>query len=119
MALDLDNDEFLSAAIDCLPKVLKLIGAVPKEKRSLALAVAQQSYLQTAQALGYEENDARQWVSTIMSLLEIATAANEWATGKMTAINETKRISTSLRGLLFPLRQLNPFSGNNSFTRAS
>jgi hypothetical protein len=104
VALDLENDEVLSAAIEGLPKVVQLITAVPEEKRPLALAAAQQSYLQTAQALGYEESDAAQWASTVMTLLEIASLANERVTAKMTAISETKRISKFLRGSLFPSR---------------
>lgn len=101
MGLDLENDEVLSAAIEGLPKVVQLITAVPEQKRSLALAAAQQSYLQTAQALGYKENDAQQWASTMMTLLEIASLASERATAKMTAISKTKRISAFLRGSLF------------------
>jgi hypothetical protein len=80
MALDLENDEVFSAAVEGLPKVVELISTVPDEKRLLALAAAQQSYLQTAQALGYEESDAQQWASTLMSLLQIASLANERAT---------------------------------------
>jgi hypothetical protein len=81
MALDLENDEVFSAAIEGLPKIVELMATVPEAKRSLALAAAQQSYLQTAQALGYEESDAERWASTIMSLLEMTSLANERATG--------------------------------------
>jgi hypothetical protein len=81
MALNLENDEVLSAAIEGLPKIVELIASVPEAKRSLALAAAQQSYLQTAQALGYEESDAERWASTVMSLLEITSLAGERATG--------------------------------------
>jgi hypothetical protein len=44
------------------------------------LAAAQQSYLQTAQALGYKGSDAEQWASTVMSVLEIASLASERVT---------------------------------------
>ena len=54
-----------------------MLSNLESAKRSLALAAAQQSYLQTAQALGYEENDAQQWASTMMTLLEIASLASE------------------------------------------
>jgi len=94
---DLENDEVFSAAVKGLPKVVDLITAVPEEKRSLALAAAQQSYLRTAQAVGYDESDAQQWASALVSLLEIAAVTSELATAKMTETNETKRISTSLR----------------------
>ena len=80
MALDLENDEVLSAAIDGLPKIVELITTVPEEQRPLALAAAHQSYRQTAQTLGYPENDVEEWASTVMSMLEIATLANERTT---------------------------------------
>jgi hypothetical protein len=56
---DLENDEVFSAAVKGLPKVVELIAAIPEEKRSLALAAAQQSYLQTAQAVGYDGRTCR------------------------------------------------------------
>jgi len=80
MALDLENDQAFSVAIDGLPRVVKFMATVPEEKRSLALAAAQQSYLKTARTLGYEESDAQQWASTVMSILEIAALASERAT---------------------------------------
>jgi hypothetical protein len=83
MAPDLENDEVLSAAIEGLPKVVELITTVPEERRPRALAAAHQSYLQTAQTLGYLENDAEEWASTVMSMLEIATLANERTTLKI------------------------------------
>ena len=81
MALDLENDEVFSAAIEGLPKVVELVATVPEAKRLLALAAARQSYLRTAQALGYEESDAECWASTVMSLLEITSLVGERAAG--------------------------------------
>jgi hypothetical protein len=101
MAPDLQNDAFFSAAIEGLPKVVELIVTVPEEKRSLALTAAHRSYLQTAQALGYDASDAQQWASTIMSLVEIAAVSGEWP-ANMTAINAAKGTSTYLRGALSP-----------------
>ena len=69
MALDLENDEVFSAAIEGLPKVVELIATVPEDKRWLALTAAEQSYLQTAETLGYEGADAQQWASVVMSEL--------------------------------------------------
>jgi hypothetical protein len=69
MAVDLENDEAFSAAVEGLPKVAELIATAPEQKRWLALAAAQQSYVQTAQKLGYEENDAQEWASAVMTLL--------------------------------------------------
>jgi len=80
MVLDLENDAVFSVAIDGLPRVVKLIATVPEKKRSLALAAAQQSYVQTAQALGYEESDAQRWALAVMSVLAIASLASERAT---------------------------------------
>jgi len=80
MALDLENDEVFSAAVEGLPKIVELITNVPEEKRSFALAVAKQSYRETAQSMGYDETDAEQWASTVMSLFEIASLASERVT---------------------------------------
>ena len=66
---DLEKDEVFSAAVDGLPKVVELITAAPEEKRSLALAAAHQAYLRTARELGYDESDAQQWASEVMSLI--------------------------------------------------
>jgi len=75
MAVDLEKDEVLSSAIEGIPKIAELITTVPDEKRPLALQAAHQSYLQTAQALGYAPTDAQEWASTVMSMLEIASLA--------------------------------------------
>jgi hypothetical protein len=85
MALDLENDEVFSAAIEGIPKVVELIASVPEAKRSIALAAAEQSYLQTAQILGYEKSDAQHWASTIMFQLEIAFLASEGVFKNFTA----------------------------------
>ena len=77
MALDLKNDDVFSAAIEGLPKVVDAIAIVPEAKRSVAWSAVQQSYRQTAQRIGYDENDAQQWASAVMSLLGIATQASE------------------------------------------
>jgi hypothetical protein len=95
---DLESDEVFSAAVRGLPKIVELIAAIPVEKRSLALGAAQQSYRRTAQAVGYDESDAQQWASALVSLLEIAAVTSELATAKIAEINKTKRISTYLRG---------------------
>ena len=77
MALDLENDEMFSAAIEGISKVVEFIATVPEAKRPLVLAAAKQSYLQTAQALGYEEGDAQVWASAVMFQLEVASLARE------------------------------------------
>jgi hypothetical protein len=85
MALDLENDEMFSAAIEGISKVVDLIATVPEAKRPLVLAAAKQSYLQTAQALGYEDSDAQHWASAVMFQLEIASLARERGSRKFTA----------------------------------
>jgi hypothetical protein len=72
MAVDLENDEVFSAAVEGLPRVVELIGTVPEEKRFVAWSAARQSYLQTAQTLGYDGSDAQEWASAIMSRVEIS-----------------------------------------------
>jgi hypothetical protein len=94
---DLENDEVFSAAVRGLPKIVALITTLPEENRSLALAAVQQSYLRTAQAVGYKKSDAQQWALALVSLLEIAAVTSELATAKTTEINKIKRICTSLR----------------------
>jgi hypothetical protein len=69
MALMLDEDESFSAAIAGVPKVAELIATVPAEERSRALEAAEKSYLETAHSLGYQDADAQQWVSAVMSRL--------------------------------------------------
>jgi hypothetical protein len=79
MRLDnLENDEVFSAAIKGLPKVVQLIAVVPEEKRSHALAVARQAYLRTARELGYEESDAQQWASMVMSFWRSPPQRASW-----------------------------------------
>jgi len=87
MAVDLEKDEVLSSAIEGIPKIAELITTVPDEKRSLALQAAHQSYLQTAQALGYTPTDAQEWASTVMSMLEIASPASERTAQKVSSDN--------------------------------
>ncbi|MFY9837914.1 MAG: hypothetical protein WAK55_15895 [Xanthobacteraceae bacterium] len=109
MTLDiLDSDQLFSTAVRGLPKVVELIAAIPEEKRSLALGAARQSYLRTAQAVGYDESDAQQWSSALVSLLEIAAITSELATAKRAEINKTKRISNSLRERQIPAPLISP-----------
>jgi hypothetical protein len=70
MALDLESDEVFSAAVKGLPRVAELIATVPEEKRFLAWSAARESYRQTAQTLGYEENDALEWALAVMTFVE-------------------------------------------------
>ena len=71
MALVLDEDEAFSAAVAGVPKVAELIANIPAEDRSRALEAAEKSYLETAHALGYQDAEAQQWASAVMSRLRI------------------------------------------------
>jgi hypothetical protein len=72
MTLILDDDDgMLSAAIAGVPRIAEFIATVPAEERIRALEAAEKSYLETAHTLGYQDADARQWVSTVMSRLQI------------------------------------------------
>ena len=71
MTLTLDEDDLLSAAIAGVPRVAELIATVPVEERTRALEAAEKSYLETAHALGYQDADAQQWASAVMSRLRL------------------------------------------------
>lgn len=81
MALKLDEDEVLSAAIAGLPKIAELIATVPAEDRARALDAAEKSYLQTAHTLGYQDADARQWVSEFMFRLRFGESIGNISSG--------------------------------------
>jgi hypothetical protein len=71
MTLTLDKEEVFSAAIAGVPKVAELIATVSAEERTRALKAAEKSYLETAHTLGYQDADAQQWASAVMSRLLI------------------------------------------------
>jgi hypothetical protein len=71
MTLIMAEDEILSAAIAGVPKIADFIARVPTEDRSRALDAAEKSYLKTAHTLGYQDAEAQQWVSAVMSRLRL------------------------------------------------
>lgn len=71
MTFIMSDDEVLSIAIAGVPKVAEFIAGVPMEHRSRALDAAEQSYLQTAHTLGYQDAEAQQWVSAVMARLRL------------------------------------------------
>jgi hypothetical protein len=71
MASIVEEDEVLSEAMAGVPRVAELIATVPDDDRSRALEAAEKSYLQTAHTLGYQDADAQQWASAVMSRLLI------------------------------------------------
>jgi hypothetical protein len=71
MALTLEEDEVFSAAIAGIPRIVELIATVPDEDRSRVLEAAEKSYINTAHSLGYQDADAQQWASAVMSRLVI------------------------------------------------
>jgi hypothetical protein len=70
-ALNMEHHEVFDAAIAGIPRVAEMIAAVPLEQRTKALGAAQQSYQRTAKDLGYDDTDAQQWASELMSQLSI------------------------------------------------
>jgi hypothetical protein len=72
MSQDLLGDSAFLNVLAGLPRVAELIATVPEERRLTALAAAEESYLRTARALGYEDADARQWATAVMSQLRVA-----------------------------------------------
>src|SRR5271169_3987340 len=84
------DDAALSAAMDGIPKIAERIANLSPSIRSRALAAAEQSYLQTARSLGYDEHDARLWASTVMVELkireEIANLVGQIASGEPSLI---------------------------------
>ena len=54
-----------------LPQVAELIATFPFEDRRRALEAAEQSYLETAKRLGYQEADALQWAAAVMFRLRL------------------------------------------------
>lgn len=66
MVARFDNDGVLLNVLAGLPRVAELIATVPEEKRERALEAAEESYLNTARALGYGEVDAQQWAAAVM-----------------------------------------------------
>jgi hypothetical protein len=60
-----------TAAIAGIPRVAETIAAVPLGQRTRALDAAQQSYQKMAKDLGYDDTDAQQWASELMSQLSI------------------------------------------------
>ncbi len=70
------NEEVLSAVVEGIPEVAELIRGFPPEKHPAAISAAHQVYLQTARTLGYQETEAQQWASMIISMLENAMWRN-------------------------------------------
>jgi hypothetical protein len=68
---DFDKDEVFSLALAGLPKVSELIATFSAEDRQRALEAAEQSYLETARGLGYQETDALQWAEAVMFRLRL------------------------------------------------
>jgi hypothetical protein len=71
MTLIMAEDEVLSVAIAGVSKVVEFIAGVPSEDRSRALEAAEKSYLKAAHTLGYQDAEAQQWVSAVMSRLRL------------------------------------------------
>jgi hypothetical protein len=66
MAIEWSRDEVFTSAVAGLPKVAELIATLSSDDRRKALEAVEKSYLETAQALGYEEADALVWAEAVM-----------------------------------------------------
>jgi hypothetical protein len=64
-----EQEEVLETAVANIPRVARLIAAIPAEQRAMALDAAKYSYLQTVQDVGYEDVAAWEWVFAIMRYL--------------------------------------------------
>jgi hypothetical protein len=71
MAFDIKDDPTLQNVIAGLPRVAELIATVPETRRTQALEAAEQSYIRTARALGYDEAAADDWAAAVMSHLRL------------------------------------------------
>jgi Mg/Co/Ni transporter MgtE len=79
MASNLEKEEILEAAIASVPRVAQVIEALSAEDQVRALDAAKQSYLQTAQDLGYAERPAQEWVTEVMFRLRLKMERERWA----------------------------------------
>jgi hypothetical protein len=66
MAIEWSRDEVFTSAVAGLPKVAELIATLSSDDRRKALEAVEKSYLETAQALGYEKADALVWAEAVM-----------------------------------------------------
>jgi hypothetical protein len=71
MPLSSEEDKFLDAASDALPRIIELIASFPVEHRGGAFEVAERRYIQAARDFGCSEEAATRWVAAIMRKLRI------------------------------------------------
>jgi len=70
MAVSSQENEFLEAGVAAIPKIAKLIAAMPSEDRVGALEVAERRLLRTAEEFGCVESAARNWTAAVMRILQ-------------------------------------------------
>ena len=80
-----DTEEILEIAVAGVPRVARVIAAIPAEHWAEALAAAERSYLRTARDLGYGEVTAQNLVRAVMQFLH---AEVERAIGEIEAVKE-------------------------------
>jgi len=83
MATRSEADKALEAAMATVPRIAKIIAAIPARDRAKALGAAERRYLQTARQLGGGEGPARNWVSSVMRHLHSEVAERDFARQKM------------------------------------
>jgi hypothetical protein len=69
MPLSSEEDKFLEAASDALPRIIELIASFPVEYRAGAFEVAERRYMQAARDFGCTEDSATRWVAAIIRKL--------------------------------------------------
>ena len=69
MPLSTEEDKFLEAASDALPRIIELIASFPVEHRAGAFEVAERRYVEAARDFGCSEEAATRWVAAIMRKL--------------------------------------------------
>jgi hypothetical protein len=69
MPLSSEDDKFLEAASDALPRIIELIASFAVEHRAGAFEVAERRYVEAARDFGCSEEAATRWVAAIMRKL--------------------------------------------------
>jgi hypothetical protein len=69
MPLSSEEDKFLEAASDALPRIIELIASFPVEHRAGAFEVAERRYVEAARDFVCSEEAATRWVAAIMRKL--------------------------------------------------
>jgi hypothetical protein len=81
MTSNSEQEEIVEAAVASIPRVAQ---ETPIEHRARALDAAERSYRQPVRDLGYPEEDAKIWVSTVM--FRLLAEAEEQKSAKLSPL---------------------------------